>query len=813
MASRTKSGTYDRTLGEGGFPGVDFSGMPGSVGPSHFADACNVWRDYDNGQGVCVETIPGFRALMRARGGPDPDHLTDLAVHGVYEYRLARHPYYSEGAGNYLLVHAGHYLWLVPEAVFSGLREDDPPVELTACDEESYNLNGSIFRPDIPFTVYNSMKCVPDAPMRAIAFGDSMYLLGGGCYLAVSPTRSFGLEGGYLMFYAHRVEDYAPLAYVDGAAYEAVNLYSGSEAAEEYRAWELYHVENPAIYAESDGSGYTFPVHLPSTAVLQLLLDEQTFALYDIISDHSEEVNSIVAIRLRITDESEITGKTLRFCLRLKTDFVAQSISPDYTGTARAALTGCTVLCAWDDRIFLTGNPALPGFVFFTSRNADGRMLPGYISALSFVRCGEGGSPNTALLPVPDGLCVCKGDSAPDADAYLLTGIDTGEDLIPRTYTVQRAGLGLGRCHAAVLFDGEPLVLTDRGVFAVLRDEWGGLHLYPRSSRVNGRLAGEGKEHSCMTVFAGYLWVLTDGGRVYLADSRARSSGPGGREFEWFFLSGIGSYTDDAPVYAWLTTHPYEGVYATGKQGYTVRMPDPDPAVPDRAPDDTVTLSVDGQLHSFPAICEGDDCMLLCESGQRQGGTFSPASFFATAADRLFFGTDAGCLCVFNTDLRGTPARAEEQDPAFDRAAFDRACSGRLRVGLYSVMGHPIGSYLETFDDDSDIPHLDKSTVARSTVLDMKSMPGSRFSCRVTTTEGRTAWVGATAATPDFSDLDFSCFSFGTSQRTVLLMHERTRRYLTKRYRLEDGGYCAPFGVRQISYRFTVTGRMKQSCL
>ena len=104
MASRTKSGTYDRTLGEGGFPGVDFSGMPGSVGPSHFADACNVWRDYDNGQGVCVETIPGFRALMRARGGPDPDHLTDLAVHGVYEYRLARHPYYSEGAGNYLLV-------------------------------------------------------------------------------------------------------------------------------------------------------------------------------------------------------------------------------------------------------------------------------------------------------------------------------------------------------------------------------------------------------------------------------------------------------------------------------------------------------------------------------------------------------------------------------------------------------------------------------------------------------------------------------------------------------------------------------------
>ena len=52
-----------------------------------------------------------------------------------------------------------------------------------------------------------------------------------------------------------------------------------------------------------------------------------------------------------------------------------------------------------------------------------------------------------------------------------------------------------------------------------------------------------------------------------------------------------------------------------------------------------------------------------------------------------------------------------------------------------------------------------------------------------------------------------------TIDSTIQAFCESILKKGVEQFDVEDGGFCAPFGVSQISYRFTVTGRMKQSGL
>ena len=46
------------------FKGVDFSNDPGIVSLQRSPDALNIWKNYSNTQGMCIETRPGYRELI-----------------------------------------------------------------------------------------------------------------------------------------------------------------------------------------------------------------------------------------------------------------------------------------------------------------------------------------------------------------------------------------------------------------------------------------------------------------------------------------------------------------------------------------------------------------------------------------------------------------------------------------------------------------------------------------------------------------------------------------------------------------------------
>ncbi len=187
---RTKKGTYIRSLSN--FGGLDLTGIPGDATP-RFSRLDNMWRDYHAGEGEIVESFPGYRALTTLSG----------AVHGIWLWQNT--------AGTQLVIHAGHNLYCTP---FAG--------------------TDSTTLPATPALVTGGNATLADTRSEALSFGDSLYILDGTHYFALTYTDGTASLGEVKNLYI-------PITYSDGVAYEQQNLLS------EY-VFNRYRIGDPAAY-------------------------------------------------------------------------------------------------------------------------------------------------------------------------------------------------------------------------------------------------------------------------------------------------------------------------------------------------------------------------------------------------------------------------------------------------------------------------------------------------------------------------------------------------------------------------------------
>ena len=93
------------------FRGVDFSSDPSDVADYRVAYAENMWRDYQNGNGDMIETIPGYRAITReleSKWTEDGQNLTkSTKIYGLHQYRVN----IGGTIKDYLIVHVGRSLF------------------------------------------------------------------------------------------------------------------------------------------------------------------------------------------------------------------------------------------------------------------------------------------------------------------------------------------------------------------------------------------------------------------------------------------------------------------------------------------------------------------------------------------------------------------------------------------------------------------------------------------------------------------------------------------------------------------------------
>jgi hypothetical protein len=493
--------------------------------------------------------------------------------------------------------------------------------------------------------------------------------------------------------------------------------------------------------------------------------------------------------------------------------------NPDYEGTGIEAINGCTKSAVFDGRIFLTGNSALPNTVFYSNRNLTGANDPTYFGAYNYFNDGDGNTPNVDLLSTPSMLMVLKNNTVQDGSVYYHIAAynedEYSKNLVPRIYPSTSGAAGLGSAGRTVPgttacnFLDDPVFLSTRGLEAVGKQTVNlERTITHRSSNVDRLLITEDLSSASLAEWKGYL-VICCNGNFYLADSRQVHQHPDGSyQYEWYYLKGLGCYDEYSGGYRYINDW-----FDIDDNGNTL---------------DKCTL-VDGSLigkafATSDGVFEGDTGDITVYSAQRPDGSqfyfyahgnlalepideerrgvdeFYPARKIVVVGERLFFGTDDGDICVINTDKRGVPdyvGQILERD--------------RITAKWYSFAGVKYPSICVTTLDDCSKKSLAKGTVPGTTVARFKMVGGSR--CKISVSlNGRDFKKidEAFAERFDLGDLKFDNFSFAENEDLVMVLRELTRNWVDKQYSFVSDGFREPFGLYEISYLYTVKGKIRK---
>ncbi|MBQ1260490.1 MAG: leucine-rich repeat domain-containing protein [Clostridia bacterium] len=519
---------------------------------------------------------------------------------------------------------------------------------------------------------------------------------------------------------------------------------------------------------------------------------------------YDKDIHIVIGACLDFADKALIEGKTVTIVGTLYDDTFSEyeGFSEALVGTqvkAADAIIKTTVSESFDGRVFLAGNRLLPNTVFYSARDKRGVCNPLYFGALNYFNDGVGSFRVTSMLAAADSLAVFKSADDGCGSIYYHTPRETGIDLVPKIYPVSSVHSGIGCKGASLSFFDDPVFVSAQGISALERADISGKRsVVTRSHAVNPRLLSENLDAARLAQWCGYLAVLTEG-QIFLADSRASYvHESGGREYEWYYLNGIGTYKNDTRVYR------YASVAHTG---YEIS------GIPDARVSSTLTVYSAGSGDSEVLYVLGEDGKKyeVYKTEEMEGGVFSPATHILGVNDLLFFGTKSGDLCVFNNDKRGTAPTYLAEMEDFDAEEYAAVMKRRIHPSFYSFASHAPRYALKTLLDNCGIPHLTKNTVKHSLTLKCKSYAGGAPICEVgTDRNGYSEITSLPGGELDFCELDFSTFSLLTGTTFTVPIAEKEKGWVEKQLALWSDRCFSPFGVYSLTYRFTVKGRIKK---
>ncbi len=541
------------------------------------------------------------------------------------------------------------------------------------------------------------------------------------------------------------------------------------------------------------------PIFSPAETVASVSVDGEAH-------EHSLKIQGglVTAVILSAARKSELDGREVEIFGRASSSrFTKNTYGNNFLSenagviSGRAAILGCTVCESFDGRIFISGNPALPNTVFYTSRDITGRNNPLYFGILNYFNDGTGSFCVRSMLAAGESLAVFKAGDDGGGSIYYHTRESTGSDILPTIYPVSYIHSGVAAVGESVSFFDDPIFLSPLGCSALDKKAINlERSIAVRSSLVNSKLLTEDLSRISIAEWCGYL-VLAAGEHFYLADSRAAFTGESGsREYEWFYLTGIGTYEEAKRVFVYSDT---------AKNGYSVHR--------DKGKKVEKLVYVQYVMNDPPIYHTNEDGVRYAvhPTGEYVGGEFSPVTKIASAeGDLLFFGTESGTLCVFNNDKRGIAPDFIRSQADFDEAEYSRFFRDVIHPSFYSFDSHAPRYALTTVSDDGGIPHFTKSTVKHSLTVKLRSYGIGAVTCEVGTDRSGYKEI---AEIPDFalnfSDLDFSSLSFENREFITLPIKEREKGWIEKSVSLYSDEYAAPLGVYSITYRFRIRGKIK----
>lgn len=486
----------------------------------------------------------------------------------------------------------------------------------------------------------------------------------------------------------------------------------------------------------------------------------------------------------------------------------ALSYHKNYSGDAFTAISHCKTCCAFDDRMFFTGNPELPNTVFYTQRDLTGHNNPTYVGVLNWFDDGMGNTRNVAMMSNASTLMVLKGNTLQDGSIYYHTGADGGNDLTPRIYPSVEGLAGLGCVGMAVNFRDDCVFMSNRGLEAIAKQTVNlERTIEHRSTNIDGLMLHSELASARAAEWEGYLCILIDG-KMFLADSRQAFESIGGAlEYEWYYVADVCGYDDDNKKYYLADYMPSEiadfckaeGILISDSEDRRVHYKDADKNDGnDLVKSILFSETVDDITTKYTVyyVEQGSKKYLVESHGEMENGTPDMACEICAVEDILLFGTEGGKLLCLNNDKRGTNEYEEDKS--------------RIPVEWYNNSGHAYISRAVLAMENAGVPHYTKTTVKRGTVLRLKSFEQSAFDLYATTDRQATSLLTRQSnSTTTFDSLDFDNLGLLTADSSILAIKEKTKKWVEKQYEFRNDKCNQPFGLYSITYRYTIAGDVK----
>lgn len=456
------------------------------------------------------------------------------------------------------------------------------------------------------------------------------------------------------------------------------------------------------------------------------------------------------------------------------------------------SILASSVSAVLDGIVFLSGNESLGGSVFYCERDGLGNANPLYFPADNFFIDGRDSYTVSSLIVLDDGIAVFKSGDGGDGSIFYHTPKAVGEKT---SYPVSYAHRGAVARGETLAFLGEPIFLGTRGVCSLERISGSeARELVTRSGNVNYYLLKENLKTAKITEWRGYLAILT-GSHIYLADSRDIFTRGGKNEYEWYYLSGIGSYKNDTRVYRYAFSAP-DGYLVSDTPGEKISG---------------VAMSVlgeDGQMIYF--VEQDGKSYAIYPTEEYDGGDFSPATHMLSLGELLYFTTEYGSLLVFNNDKRGIAPEAVTNSEDFDAEEYAKIMGNKIHPTFYSFDRHAVSYAARTMSDDCGIPYLTKSTAPHSLVVKYSATSSGGLTFEVRTNKGGNRTLGKFSSSAlGFSGYDYSHLPSVDSGFSILRIPERERGWVEKEIGLYSAEFCSPIAVYSLAYRYKIKGKLK----
>ena len=194
----------------------------------------------------------------------------------------------------------------------------------------------------------------------------------------------------------------------------------------------------------------------------------------------------------------------------------------------REQILKCTVLTIFDNRVFVSGNPDYPNYLWHCSLRD-----PTYFSDKDYYQDGMDTAKIKGVVAGNNALWVFREPSTDGTTVFYHT--PTIDDEYGKVYPSVHSSAALGCVGKAINFNDDIVFFSERGMEGISGDVTTEQVVAHRSSLVDRKMLAE-KNYKDMVLaeWEGYLFVFI-GNKAYLADSRTAFTVDNHIEYEWFY--------------------------------------------------------------------------------------------------------------------------------------------------------------------------------------------------------------------------------------------------------------------------------------